>query len=145
MPAIVAQVTDVKPHPISDNLDVVTIGGKTNVANRPEPNTPRYKVGDYAVMLEDNLILPEWLLKRLDMWNHEKNKGGLAGSKGNRTKGRMIGKTETFPGVFSEVALYACIYDQSSISIEDEGGCYFFAAVGEDVSKHLGITEYVPT
>lgn len=138
MPAIVAQVTDVSPHPNSDKLDVVTIGGKTNVANRPEPNTPRYKVGDYAVMLEDNLILPVWLLRRLDMWNDEKGKGGLAGNKGNRTKGRKIAE------VMSEVALYAAIYDQCSISIEIEDGTYPFVTLGDDVSKDLGITEYIP-
>jgi hypothetical protein len=138
MPAIVAQVTNVSPHPMSDKLDIVSIGGKTNVANRPEPNTPRYKVGDYAVMLEDNLILPAWLLRRLDMWNDEKGKGSLAGNKGNRTKGRKIAE------VMSEVALYAAIYDQCSISIEIEDGTYPFVKLGDDVSKDLGITEYIP-
>lgn len=143
MPPIVARVTDVQPHPKSDSLDVVTIGTVTNVANRPSPNTPRYKVGDYAVILHDNLILPEWLLKHLDMWNHEKDKGGLAGSKGNRTKGRMIGKAEDFPGIYS-VALYGCIYDQSSISMELEDGTYVFVTEGQEVQEDLGITEYVP-
>ena len=143
MPAIVRQVTDVQPHPKSDSLDVVTIGSVTNVANRPSPDTPRYSIGDYAIILEDNLLLPEWLLKHLDMWNHEKNKGGLAGNKGNRTKGRMIGKTEDFPGIYS-IALFGCIYDQCSISMEIEDGTYIFVREGEDVSVHLGITEYVP-
>ncbi len=95
------RVTDVRPHPDSDKLDIVTIAGKTNIANRPSPDQPRYKVGDYAVVLDENLILPEALIKHLDMWDHAKNKGGLAGSKGNRTKARKVG------GILSEVALCA--------------------------------------
>lgn len=134
MPAIVGQVTNVEQHPESENLDVVTINGKINVANRPEPNQPRYKVGDYAVVLEDGLILPEWLLKELDMWDHAKNKGGLAGNKGNRTKGRKIA------GVFSEVALYAAENNNMFKSENDT----FVATVNHDVRYLLGIVDYVP-
>ena len=136
MPAIVGQVTDVKQHPESETLDNVTINGKINVANRPEPNQPRYKIGDYAVVLEDGLILPEWLLKELDMWNHDKNKGGLAGNKGNRTKGRKIA------GVFSEVALYAASIDNGDIRILTEHDD-IIVELGDDVGVLLGITEYV--
>lgn len=99
--AFIGQVSDVQPHPKSGILDIVTIAGRTNVANRPEPTQPRYKIGDYAIVLEDNLIVPDWLLKHMDMWDQTKQKGMLAGSKGNRTKGRNI------VGVRSEVALCA--------------------------------------
>jgi len=97
--AFVARVSQVRPHPDSDKLDIVTVAGFQNVANRPQPDTPRYAVGDYAVVLMEGLILPDELIKHLDMWNHEKNRGGMAGSKGNRTKGRNVA------GVMSEVAL----------------------------------------
>ena len=97
--APVGIVTDVQPHPNSASLDIVTIVGKINVANRPAPEQPRYKIGDHAIVLGENLILPEALIKHLDMWNEVKNKGGLAGNKGNRTKARNVG------GVLSEVAL----------------------------------------
>jgi hypothetical protein len=70
-----------------------------NVADRPAPETPRYNVGDYAVVLVENLILPKWLLECMDLWNHEKNKGYLAGSQGNRTKARRVA------GVLSQVSL----------------------------------------
>lgn len=97
--AIIGRVTNVEPHPHSDTLDVISIGGKTNVANREVADTPRYKIGDYAVMLVDDLILPDWLLHHLDLWNTEKAKGYLAGSKGNRTKARNIA------GIVSDVAV----------------------------------------
>jgi hypothetical protein len=106
--AIIGRVTDVQPNPNSDHLDIVSIGGYTNVANREADNVPRYQVGDFAVMLGDNLILPEWLLKHMDLWNEEKNKGYLAGSKGNRTKSRNVA------GIESNVAL--CKIDWECLS-----------------------------
>lgn len=101
MSALIGRVTDVQPHPDNSDtvaLDVVTIGGHTNVANR-EDSQPRYAVGDFAIMLTENLILPDWVLKQLDLWNDVKGKGYLAGSKGNRTKGRKVA------GIWSGVAL----------------------------------------
>jgi len=88
--ALIGRVTDVQPHPNSDKLDIVSIGGKTNIADRPAPGVPRYEIGDYAVILVENLILPERLLKRMELWNEERGRGYLAGSKGNRTKARKI-------------------------------------------------------
>lgn len=110
--AFIGRVTDVHPHPESDKLDIVTIAGMTNVANRPEPDQPRYKVGDYAVVLTENLILPKWLLKHMHLWDDVKSKGVLAGSKGNRTKARKIA------GVLSEVALCKAELDVQTEELE---------------------------
>jgi hypothetical protein len=107
--ALVGRVTDVQPHPDNDvlrtRMDIVTISGKTNVATRPEPNEPRYKVGDYAVMLVENTILPDWLIKHLGMWDTAKTKGGLSGKLGNRLRPRSLGVTNK---IVSEVALCPC-------------------------------------
>lgn len=97
--ALIGCVTDVQPHPNSEKLDIVSIGGKINIADRPASGISRYKVGDYAVILVENLILPEWLLKHMGLWNPERRKGLLAGNKGTRTKARNIA------GLASEVAL----------------------------------------
>jgi hypothetical protein len=140
----IAQVTSVVPHPDSDKLDIVTIAGKINVANRPAPETPRYKVGDYAIVLEENLILPEKLIKHLHMWDDVKNKGGMAGSKGNRTKGRNVG------GIKSEVALCECkvSYNDNNITIfidnYDEFVLQNNSIENIDMMNFLEITEYVP-
>ena len=107
--AYVGRVSDVQPHPDNDELntkmDIVTIAGKTNVATRPLPNRPRYRVGDFAVLLTENMILPEWLLKKLGLWNVEKNQGMLGGKGKNRLRPRAIGLTNK---IMSEVALYPC-------------------------------------
>lgn len=147
MSVFVGKVTSVEPHPNSDKLDIVSIIGKTNVANRPAPDQPRYKVGDYAVVLTDNLILPEYLIKHLHMWDYDKNKGGLAGNKGNRTKGRNIG------GIPSQVALCAANWDANTqtLTIPIDSAEAIKVVLDEstdlftfDVSELLGITDYIP-
>jgi hypothetical protein len=137
------QVTSVEPHPQSDTLDIVTIGGQTNVANRPAPDQPRYKTGDYAAVLKENLILPEFLLRDLDLWDEQKQKGRLAGSKGNRTKARNI------QGVPSEVALCAATCDPVARFILVAGRTLPFGdgcetPLGRDVGDELEVTVYDP-
>jgi hypothetical protein len=151
MPAILGRVTAVTPHPDSNSLDVVTIGGFTNVANRAQADRPRYAVGDYAVILQDNLVLPDWLLRHLDLWDNRKGKGVLAGNRGNRTKGRRIA------GVMSDVALVAVDWQVDEtpygtivlhqhamhlppIALTNHAD----SPVGLDLTAALGITEYVP-
>jgi hypothetical protein len=128
----------VQPHPKNDELvtklDIVTISGKINVANRPDPDSPRYQVGDYAIVLTENLILPELLLKHLDLWDKEKGKGYLAGSKGDRTKSRKI------QGVLSEVILCKISPDEELFT-----GFVFLKDNIESVNlaDNLGVKDYV--
>lgn len=110
--APIGRVSAVMPHPNSDKLDLITILGYTNVANRPSPDQPRYCVGDLAVVLPENLILPDRLIKHLDMWDHAKNRGGLAGGKGNRTKPRRAAD------IISEVALCRIAWIEGRVVIE---------------------------
>lgn len=118
----IAQVVDVNPHPTKD-LDIVTLdNGSQNVANRPAPNVQRYTRGDYAIVFEENLIFPEWLMRHLDLWNEEKNKGYMAGSKGNRTKGRNM------DGISSNVVLCSIKYNKT----QDDGGTNHKIIISED-------------
>lgn len=112
------QVVDVQPHPSSTNpMDVVIMSsGRKNVANRNEGEGPRYKVGDTAIVIPENYLLPEWLLKHNDLWNEEKGKGYLKGSKGNRTCIKNIA------GEPSEVML---VKVDNTIEKDGETFCYF--------------------
>lgn len=87
----IEQIIEISPHPTSNNpMDIVkTESGKLNVANR-EGNDPRDNVGDYVIVIPENYLLPEWLLRHNDLWNEDKSKGYLKGSKGNRTCVKMI-------------------------------------------------------
>ena len=110
----IGYIINVQPHPKNDELrskcDLVTVmtyPGKrwTNVSTRPAPEQPRYAQNQYVVVLQENLILPEWILRRLDLWDTDKGKGVLSGKQGNRTKGRRIGE------VMSEIAMLPLNFD----------------------------------
>ena len=143
--APIGRVSAVVPHPNSDKLDLVTILGYTNVANRPSPDQPRYRVGDLAVVLPENLILPDRLIQHLDMWDHAKNRGGLAGGKGNRTKPRRAAD------IMSEVALCKIVWTDGRIVIEGLDVDHRLVSLsddtvnpeGYDMADVLGITAYV--
>lgn len=143
--ANIGRVSAVLPHPDSDKLDLVTISGYINVANRPSPDHPRYRVGDLAVLLPENLILPDRLIKHLDMWDNAKDRGGLAGGKGNRTKPRRAG------GIMSEVALCKIVWTDGRIVIEGLDVDHiptpelveFHGIEGYNMADVLGIVPYV--
>jgi hypothetical protein len=80
-------------------LDIVSIAGKANVAPRLSEDRPRFQVGDYVAVLTEGLLLSDRLLRQLDLWDADKQKGLLAGARGNRTQRRRVG------GVLSEVSL----------------------------------------
>ncbi len=118
MKVTIGCVTTVSPHPLNEELntkmDIVSIDDNTNVATRVD-GQPRYKVGDYVATIPENMILPEWLLKHLDLWDATKEKGFLAGSKGNRTKARNI------KGVVSDVALLRIDWRSEGNILVDDG------------------------
>jgi hypothetical protein len=154
--AFVGQVVQVEPHPSIENLDVVSMTGvkifgipwiPRNIANREPPDPegdgstePRYEVGDYAVMLTENMILPDWLLKHLDMWDHEKNKGTCGGSKGNRLRTRKIPNNET--GIVSDVALLPVYWTRKTDEMHNgrvtqQGLLHFATAIEPDSTDLL--------
>jgi RNA ligase (TIGR02306 family) len=96
----IVKIDDVSEHPNADRLTLVKIGGYTCIANKKEDGSWRYQKGDLVAYIPENSVLPEWLLKRLDMWNEEKDIGYLSGSKGNRVKAIKL------RGTFSEGILF---------------------------------------
>lgn len=95
----VAKVTD---HPNADRLSIINLDGLgyTCISAKLEDGTPRYKAGDYVVYIPSASVLPEWLLKKMDFWDTETNKGTLAGPNGDRVKPVRL------RGIYSEGILY---------------------------------------
>ena len=118
MPIKLESVVSVVPHTEANSpMDIVTTSsGRINVANRDDPETPRYQYGDSVLVIPVDYVIPEWLLKHNDLWNEEKGKGYLKGSKGNRSCVRNIA------GVASEVMLVQ-VTDAAFAEYDDgEGG-----------------------
>ncbi len=142
----VCKVTAVRDHPEAERLSLVRFATHDDedfpeIVSAKVDGEHRYKIDDWLVFLPENAILPEWLLREMDFWDAAKDKGSLAGSKGNRVKMRR------FAGFESAGALYGGITEIDHFELdcmvigEDES---HYAQLGEDVAAALGITEYVP-
>jgi len=99
----------VEDHPNADKLNVVKLIPNGNNTDQFVHNNNtytciamkgRFKTGDRALFIPEGSILPENLLRELDMWDEGQNKGKLAGPEGNRVKPLKL------RGVMSEGVLY---------------------------------------
>ena len=97
MGCFVKKVASVEQHPTKPHLDIVKLTDDSQlVSMKIENGLPRYKVDDLVAHIEHGSILTESLMKRLGVWDHEKNMGGLNGAKGNKIK------RSKFDGILSE-------------------------------------------
>lgn len=71
----------VKNHPNADALDIIEIGLFNSVMKKGV-----FKTGDLAVYIPEAAICPDSIMKYCYCWDHEKNRGKLAGSAYNRVK-----------------------------------------------------------
>ena len=134
----VVRVAEVIDHPNADRLNIVRLEGLgyTCISGKLEDGTPRYKAGDYVVYIPSAAVLPEWLLKEMDFWNAETNKGTLSGSNGDRVKPLKL------RGIFSEGVLFPT-EDMCKHAHAANGDALVYWE-GMDASGVMGITKYEP-
>lgn len=151
MKLIVTTVQSVEPW--GENLSLVKVHmiDKTVVANRREDGSFRWAVGQPVIYVPENAIIPEAVLKQRGYWDEAKNRGLLGGSKNNRVKNRVFGRTETDPGVESSGLLFRVENESDPNSHEMKwwvvGGAGLTAKAvtfDMDVAEFLGVTEYRP-
>lgn len=94
-------VTDVYQHPTNSCYDVVNIGGYVYVAFKTDPYVSRWTIGNYAIVFLEDSIIPEHLLKNLELWDAKNLVGKLFGEYRNTVKPNNVF------GVISEVVLCA--------------------------------------
>lgn len=129
----VLKIDNVEQHPNADKLTINTIGKIDCISNLKEDGTPRYKIGDLVVYIPTKAIVPDWLLKKVGMWNEEKGIGYLGGSKGNRVK------PITLRGIKSEGMLYPVIETEDTI-IELDEEVEYHTFEGDIVTSIMDIT-----
>lgn len=158
------KVAEVTNHPNADRLSLVQLEGLSYVciSGKLEDGSPRYKAGDWVVYIPSAAVLPETLLREMDFWNEETNKGTLAGADGNRVKPLRL------RGIFSEGVLYPATVTEETDGLpgdQDHFVKYWKICAGEtgsivmriyhsdntpisvsryDMSSVLGITKYEP-
>ena len=113
----VVRVDGIETHPGADALEIAVVRGYRGVvkigAHRP---------GQRVAYIPEDAVVPEPLLRELRLWDEAKDKGMLAGKRGNRVKAIRL------RGVVSQGLLYPV-----------EG-----RSEGEDLAEALGIVKYEP-
>ncbi|WP_426106333.1 hypothetical protein [Massilia sp. TSP1-1-2] len=81
-PLVVVQLL---AHPSADHLQVAHFAGGSVVVPRGYFNN-----GELAVFIPEGAHLPEYLLKRANLWNHTTGYGALRGREGNRVAWKKV-------------------------------------------------------
>ena len=124
----VVTIDDIVDHPNADALEIAVVGGFNCITR-----IGTYKPGDLAVYIPEASVVPEWLMRKMGLWDEEKERGMLVGRQNNRVKAIKL------RGIVSQGLLYPV----------ENGGVYgeselMGANVGDDYAEHLGITKYEP-
>ncbi len=71
----------IEPHPNADRIEIARIGDYMSIVKKGD-----FVNGDLAAYIPEASIVPEWILRKMKLWDEEKGKGKLAGKAGNRVK-----------------------------------------------------------
>ena len=135
----------IKDHPNAERLDIGNVGHPDG--HQVVVAKGRLKTGDLVAYIGENGVVPEWVLKHYGYWDAEKNKGLLAGSKGDRVKAVKLRDAFSLGIVLPVVHLHDDWYcfpheeDYENKSCQDVEWAF---KIGEDVSEALGVTKYEP-
>lgn len=125
---------EILPHPNADQLELAKVGDYMAVVRKDQ-----FATGDLAVYIPEQAVVPEWLLRQMNLWDEAKQKGGLHGAAGNRVKAIKL------RGVLSQGLVLAM--DGRNINgsiICNESGDELAVAEGDDAAEFLGVVKYEP-
>lgn len=143
--APIVKVSAIEKHPNADRLEIAVVLGFRCIVP-----IGKFKINDLVVYIPEASIVPEWLIKELGLWDHEKNQGMLAGSNHDRVK---IVKLR---GVFSQGLLYPLGYNEEGLPFLNVNGkardlfyhegetLHMTVLEGLDCAEALGITKWEP-
>jgi len=134
---------EILDHPDADALEIAQVRGYQSIVRKGQ-----FQTGDLAAYIPEQAIVPEWVLRRLNLWDDEKGKGKLAGKQGNRVKPVKL------RGVMSQGLLYPlevihhafehAFEDQTDWLLQAHDELEYTVTEGEDVTELLGITKWEP-
>lgn len=123
----------IQEHPNADAIEIAKIGDYQSIVQKGQ-----FQDGDLAVYIPEQAVVPEWLLKHIGLWDEKRNKGGLAGSSGNRVKAIKL------RGVLSQGLTLSGDNEGNLLGIFNDDEEVRFFSEGDDVAEFLGITKYSP-
>jgi RNA ligase (TIGR02306 family) len=134
----------IEPHPNADQIEICRVGDFQSIVRKGD-----FSNGDLAIYIPEQAVVPEWLLKTMNMWEEERQKGHLHGAAGNRVKAIRL------RGIVSQ-GLMLNFADDNGVKIlpvpgehPDLGVCFDFTpfpelAEGQNFAEYLGIVKYEP-
>lgn len=143
---LIKRIRAIEVHPNADAIEFAVIDGYRSIVKKGS-----FKEGDLAAYIPEFALLPVWLLKRLNFWDAENNRGTLNGSEGNRVKAiKLRGalsqgicypvtkiKIDDKEGIASDG--FVLDVDHSTNGVDD-----FLVHEGDDAADMLGIKKYEP-
>jgi RNA ligase (TIGR02306 family) len=132
----IVEIDSVEPHPDADAIEIVMVGRYRSIVRKDAG----LKAGSRVAYVQEASLLPEYLLKRLGLWNEELGQGKLGGPGYNRVSPMRL------RGVFSQgicMPALADADDPALVWIEGESE-RFSARLGDDLAGPLGIEKWVP-
>lgn len=132
----IKRIRAIEPHPNADAIEFAVIDGYRSIVKKGE-----FQSGNLVAYIPEASLLPEWLLRRLNFWDTEKNCGKLNGKDGNRVKAIRL------RGELSQGICYPVIQDSAEtgqLITGSEPGCFADVLEGDDAASLLGITKYEP-
>jgi len=120
----------IEEHPNADAIELARVGDYYSVVRKGQ-----FKTGDLGVYIPEAAIVPDWLLKELNL------EGKLAGKQKNRVKAIKL------RGILSQGLIVPTVKDMcdqipAQYIANDTGEMWVFE--GDDVTEFLGITKYEP-
>lgn len=130
--APVTRVRALEPIEGADSIELAVVGDFRSVVRKGELSP-----GDLVGYMPEAALVPEWLLRRLNLWNEELGIGRLSGSAGDRVGPKRL------RGTISEGVVVPLRLGPSGPVLELRDG---EAPVreGDDVAPLLGLEKFVP-
>lgn len=131
MGVILATVESIIPHPNADRLAIAKVRGHQAIVGIDENGAFPFFPGDWVGVIEPDSVVPEAILRTIGLWDDEKGKGMLAGTKGTRVKPKKLRGINS-----TAVLLHFDEIIKHSTNHHDE------LSLGDDMADDIGVTRY---
>ena len=130
----VTTIDRIEPHPDADAIEIAMLGGYRSIVRKIDGMSG----GTPVVYIPQVSVLPEYLLRRLGLWNEDTGQGKLGGPGYDRVSPMRL------RGVFSQgICMKVTDAGDGSVIVSGPEGD-FTAEIGEDVAERLGIVKWIP-
>lgn len=134
----VVEIDSIEQHPDADAIEIAMIGRYRSIVRKAEG----LRAGSRVVYVPEASLVPEYLMKRMGLWDEAAGRGLLGGEGFNRVSPKRL------RGIFSQgicVPVEADPHGNDDVVWVDGPDHRFPAKVGENLSDALEVTKWEPT